>query len=52
MLDTRRSFLKNLAGVSSSFLLLQSSPPMLTTRPRTPVDPLHCPLNCQTRTRP
>jgi len=28
MLDTRRCFLKNLAGVSSSVLLFQSSPPI------------------------
>jgi len=35
MLDTRRCFLKNLAGLSSSFLLFQSSPP----RRRFPVDP-------------
>src|ERR1700682_3921075 len=39
MLDTRRCFLKNLAGVSSSFLLFQSSPPMPTPRRRFPVDP-------------
>jgi hypothetical protein len=39
MLDTRRCFLKNLAGISSSFLLLQSSPPMPTPRRRFPVDP-------------
>ena len=39
MLDTRRCFLKNLAGVSSSFLLFQSSPPMPTRRYKTPVDP-------------
>jgi hypothetical protein len=43
MLDTRRCFLKNLAGLSSSFLLLQSSPqcspPMPRPRRRTPVDP-------------
>ena len=39
MLDTRRCFLKNLAGVPSSFLLLQSSPPIPTPRRRTPVDP-------------
>jgi hypothetical protein len=36
MVDTRRCFLKNLAGLSSSFLLLQSSPPM--PRPRRPID--------------
>lgn len=36
MLDTRRCFLKNLARVSGSFLLLQSSPPM--PRPRRPID--------------
>ena len=39
MLDTRRCFLKSLAGVSTSFLLLQSSPPIPTPRRRTPVDP-------------
>ncbi len=39
MLDTRRCFLKNLAGVSSSFLIFQSSPPIPTPRRRTPVDP-------------
>jgi hypothetical protein len=39
MLDTRRCFLKNLAGVSSSFLLFQSSPPIPEPRRRTPVDP-------------
>jgi hypothetical protein len=36
MLDTRRCFIKNLAGISSSFLLLQSSPPM--PRARRPID--------------
>jgi hypothetical protein len=39
MLDTRRCFLKNLAGVSGSFLLLQSSPPIPGTHPRHPIDP-------------
>jgi uncharacterized protein with WD repeat len=39
MFDTRRWFLKNLAGASGSFLLLQSSPPIPTARRRTPVDP-------------
>ena len=39
MIDTRRCFLKNLAGVSSSFLIFQSSPPIPTPRRRTPVDP-------------
>jgi len=39
MLDTRRCFLKNLAGVSSSFLIFQSSPPIPKPRRRTPVDP-------------
>jgi hypothetical protein len=39
MLDTRRCFLKNLAGASSSFLLFQSSPPIPEPRRRTPVDP-------------
>ena len=39
MLDTRRCFLKNLAGLSSSFLIFQSSPPVPKPRYRTPVDP-------------
>src|SRR5229473_7650844 len=39
MLDTRRCFLKNLAGVSSSFLIFQSSPPIPEPRRRTPIDP-------------
>ena len=39
MLDTRRCFLKNLAGVSSSFLLLQSCPPIPRPHHRTPIDP-------------
>jgi|SRR6267154_1096912 len=39
MLDTRRGFLKSLAGVSGSFLLLQSCPPIPKPRRRTPVDP-------------
>ena len=39
MLDTRRCFLKNLAGISSSLLLFQSSTPMPGTRRRFPVDP-------------
>jgi hypothetical protein len=39
MLDTRRCFLKSLAGVSSSLLLFQSSPPIPVPRRRTPVDP-------------
>jgi hypothetical protein len=39
MLDTRRCFLKSLAGASSSFLILQSSPPIPTRRYKTPVDP-------------
>jgi hypothetical protein len=39
MLDTRRCFLKNLAGVSSSLLLFQSSPPIPGTHPRHPIDP-------------
>jgi hypothetical protein len=39
MLDTRRCFLKNLAGISSSFLLFQSSPPIPAPRRRVPVDP-------------
>lgn len=39
MLDTRRCFLKNLAGISGSFLVIQSSPPIPTPRRRTEVDP-------------
>jgi hypothetical protein len=39
MLDTRRCFLRTLAGVSGSFLLLQTQPPIPTPRRRTPVDP-------------
>jgi len=39
VVDTRRCFLKNLAAVSSSFLLLQSSPPIPEPRRRIPVDP-------------
>jgi hypothetical protein len=39
MLDTRRCFLKNLAGLSSSYLLFQSSPPIPEPRRRIPVDP-------------
>ncbi len=39
MLDTRRCFRKNLAGLSSSFLIFQSSPPVPKPRYRTPVDP-------------
>src|SRR4249920_3311546 len=39
MVDTRRCFLKNLATLSSSFLLMQSSPPIPGTRPRHPIDP-------------
>ena len=39
MLDTRRCFLKSLAGVSSSLLLFQSSPPIPGTHPRHPIDP-------------
>jgi hypothetical protein len=39
MLDTRRCFLKNFVGVSSSFLLFQSSPPIPSPRRKIPVDP-------------
>ena len=39
MLDTRRCFLRSLAGVSGSFLLFQSSPPVPAPRRRFPVDP-------------
>jgi hypothetical protein len=39
MLDTRRCFLRNLAGASGSVLLLQTQPPIPTPRRRTPVDP-------------
>lgn len=39
MLDTRRCFLRNLAGVSGTFMLFQTQPPIPTPRRRTPVDP-------------
>ena len=39
MFDTRRRFLKNLAGLSSSFLFFQSSPEIPAPRRRNPVDP-------------
>jgi hypothetical protein len=39
MLDTRRRFLKNLAGVSSSLLLFQSPAPIPEPRRRLPIDP-------------
>lgn len=39
MLDTRRRFLKSLARISTSFLLLQSSTPIPEPRRRLPVDP-------------
>jgi len=39
VLDTRRCFLKNLAGISSSFLLFQSPAPIPEPRRRLPVDP-------------
>ena len=39
MPGNRRYFLRNLAGVSGSLLLLQASPPIPTPRRRTPVDP-------------
>jgi hypothetical protein len=39
MLDTRRCFLRSLAGISSSLLLFQSSPPIPEPRRRVPVDP-------------
>lgn len=39
MFDTRRSFIKDLAGVSGAFLLFQTQPPIPTPRRRTPVDP-------------
>lgn len=39
MFDTRRWFLKKLAGASGSLLLLQSSPPIPAPRRRIPVDP-------------
>lgn len=38
-MPTRRSFLKNFAGVSGTLLLFQTSPPIPTPRRRTPVDP-------------
>jgi hypothetical protein len=39
MLDTRRYFLKNLAGIYSSFLLFQSAAPIPEPRRRLPIDP-------------
>lgn len=39
MIDTRRFFLKSLAGTSGSFLLFQSCPPIPTPRVRTPITP-------------
>src|SRR5438309_11328736 len=39
MLDTRRCFLKNLTGISGSFLLLQSSPPVPEPRRKIDIDP-------------
>ncbi|MGB2590241.1 MAG: hypothetical protein WBG02_16130 [Candidatus Acidiferrum sp.] len=39
MLDTRRFFLKGLAGLSSSAFLFQSCPPIPTPRVRTPINP-------------
>jgi hypothetical protein len=39
MLDTRRCFLRNLAGVTSSLLLFQSSPPIPGAPRRHPIDP-------------
>jgi hypothetical protein len=39
MFDTRRWFLKSLAGISSSFLLFQSSPPIPGAPRRHPIDP-------------
>ena len=39
MFDSRRYFLKNLAGLSGSFLIPQCAPPIPRPRRRTPVDP-------------
>ena|SRR5256885_15743423 len=39
MLDSRRCFLKSLAGASGSLLIFQSSPPIPAPRRRVPVDP-------------
>lgn len=39
MFDSRRRFLKDLAGFFSSPLLFQSAPPIPKPRRRTPVDP-------------
>jgi hypothetical protein len=39
MLDTRRYFLKSLAGIYSSFLLFQSPTPIPEPRRRLPIDP-------------
>jgi hypothetical protein len=39
MRGSRRSFLKDFAGVSGTFVLLQTSPPIPAPRRRIPVDP-------------
>lgn len=39
MLDTRRCFLKSLAGASGSLLIVQSCPPIPRPRRRTQIDP-------------
>jgi hypothetical protein len=39
MFDSRRYFLKSLAGLSGSFLMRQCAPPIPRPRRRTPVDP-------------
>jgi hypothetical protein len=39
MLDTRRCFLKNVAGISSLILIFQTAPPIPTARRATPVEP-------------
>jgi len=39
MFDSRRYFLKNLAGLSGSFRVQQRAPPIPRPRRRTPVDP-------------
>ena len=39
MFDSRRCFLKSLAGLSSSVLIRQCAPPIPTPRRRTPIEP-------------
>src|SRR5215472_10686972 len=50
-MDTRRSFLKDLAGGSCALLFSQGCPPIPTPRRRTPVDPPE-PLEKQDEEKP